>query len=99
MTQTKTMINRFKVKAIGLVAVVATTIVALSSFKADETSGLNVGDKAVAFSLKNIDGKTVSLSDYNKGAIVVFTCNHCPFAKKYEDRINALNKKYEKLGY
>ena len=30
---------------------------------------------------------------------MVFTCNHCPYAKKYEDRINALNKKYKKEGY
>ncbi|HEY0261673.1 MAG TPA: thioredoxin family protein [Chitinophagales bacterium] len=100
MNTNKNTFQRFKVKAIGAIAVVATTIISLSSFKTDEASkGLNVGDKAVAFSLKNVDGKTVSLSDYTKGAIVVFTCNHCPFAKKYEDRINALNKKYEKLGY
>jgi len=29
----------------------------------------------------------------------VFTCNHCPFAKKYEDRINDLAKKYKSKGY
>ncbi len=30
---------------------------------------------------------------------MVFTCNHCPYAVKYEDRIKALNEKYEKKGY
>jgi thiol-disulfide isomerase/thioredoxin len=43
----------------------------------------------------------VSLADYKdaKGFIVVFTCNHCPFAKKYEDRVVALDKKYKGKGY
>ncbi|MEZ4907728.1 MAG: hypothetical protein R2771_08865 [Saprospiraceae bacterium] len=42
----------------------------------------------------------VSMSDYPdaKGFIIVFTCNHCPFAVKYEDRINAIAKKYYDLG-
>ena len=41
------------------------------------------------------------MSDYKKakGFIVVFTCNHCPYAIKYEDRIIKLAKKYTKKGY
>lgn len=52
------------------------------------------------FSLKNVDGKYVSLSSFPnaKGFIVVFTCNHCPFAKLYPPRLNALNDKYGPLG-
>ena len=52
------------------------------------------------FKLKNVDGKIVSLSDYAdaKGFIILFTCNHCPFAKLYPKRLNALNEKYKKLG-
>jgi len=63
--------------------------------------GYKVGDKALDFKLKNIDEKMVSPLDYRdaKGYIVVFTCNYCPFAVKYEDRINDLNKKYAKSGY
>lgn len=63
--------------------------------------GYEVGDVAADFKLKNIDGKMVSLSDFKnaKGFIVVFTCNHCPYAKKYEDRIIELDKKYKGLGY
>ena len=51
-------------------------------------------------SLKNVDGKMVSFSDYPtaKGFIVIFTCNHCPFAKLYPKRLNDLNEKYTKLG-
>ena len=30
---------------------------------------------------------------------MVFTCNACPYAKAYEDRIIDLHKKYEPLGY
>ncbi|WP_415324889.1 thioredoxin family protein [Chryseobacterium sp. MMS23-Vi53] len=63
--------------------------------------GYEVGDEATDFKLKNVDGKMVSLSDFNsaKGFIVVFTCNHCPYAKKYEDRIIELDKKYKSQGY
>lgn len=63
--------------------------------------GYSVGDAATDFSLLNIDGKKVSLVDFSsaKGFIVIFTCNHCPFSKAYEDRIIALNEKYADLGY
>lgn len=60
-----------------------------------------IGQAAEDFSLKNVDGKMVSLSDYKNanGYIVVFTCNHCPFAQMYEKRIIELHKKYSKKGY
>ena len=63
-------------------------------------TGYSVGEYATDFKLKNIDGKTVSLSDYSnaKGFLVIFTCNSCPYAVAYEDRIIALDKKYSKLG-
>ena len=63
-------------------------------------AGLKPGDKAIAFSLKNVDETTVSLSDYNdqKGVILVFTCNPCPFAKAYEKRIIQLDQKYASQG-
>ena len=51
--------------------------------------GYKIGDTARDFSLKNIDGKMVSMKDVKnaKGFIVVFTCNHCPFAKAYESEV------------
>ena len=63
--------------------------------------GYEVGDKASDFKLENIDGKFVSLADYSdaKGFIVVFTCNGCPYAKAYQDRINELDKTYKSKGY
>ncbi|WP_116787370.1 thioredoxin family protein [Flavobacterium psychrotrophum] len=75
---------------------------ALTAFTADTpVAGYKVGDTAADFSLKNVDGKQVSLKDFKsaKGFIVVFTCNHCPYAQAYEDRIIALDKKYKSLGY
>ena len=60
-----------------------------------------ITEKTVAdFSLKNVDGRPLSLKDYPqaKGFIIVFTCNHCPFAKLYPPRLNELNKKYKDLG-
>src|SRR5246127_2779291 len=63
--------------------------------------GYKVGDKAADFKLKNVDGKMVSMADYKdaKGIIVVFTCNHCPFAKKYESRIMDLDKNFKSKGF
>jgi len=63
--------------------------------------GYKIGDTATDFKLKNVDTKMVSLSDYKdaKGYIVIFTCNHCPYAKAYENRIIALNHKYAPKGY
>jgi len=66
-----------------------------------EHKGYKVGDVATGFKLKNVDNKMVSLSDYAdaKGFIVIFTCNHCPYAKAYESRIIGLNHKYASQGY
>jgi peroxiredoxin len=60
-----------------------------------------VGDNAKDFSLKNVNGKMVSLANYPdaKGFIVVFTCNHCPYAKAYEQRIMDLDKNWKPKGY
>ena len=67
----------------------------------NQTGGYQVGDAVANFKLKNIDGRMISLSDFNssKGVIVIFTSNHCPFAKAYEDRIIALNNKYASQGF
>lgn len=66
-----------------------------------EDKGYKIGDLATDFSLENIDGNKVSLSDFTdaKGFIVIFTCNTCPYAVAYEDRVEALNKKYASKGY
>ena len=57
--------------------------------------------KIYDFTLANCHGTTTSLSSFNdaKGFIVVFTCNHCPFAKLYNQRIIDLQNKYSKIGF
>lgn len=99
--------KRFKIFTVALLA----GIVLLSFAKIAENhekdspqiiaQGYNIGDEATDFKLKNVDGKMVSLSDYKtaKGFIVIFTCNHCPYAKKYENRIIELDKMYKSKGY
>src|SRR5688572_255155 len=73
-------------------------VVALSSF---ENPPYEVGDSVADFKLKNVDGKMVSLSDYKdqKGAIVIFDCNTCPYSKAYNGRIIELNDKYATKGF
>lgn len=63
--------------------------------------GYKVGDKATDFKLLNVDGKMISMSELDeaKGVILIFTCNHCPYSKLYEDRIIALDRKYKFNGY
>lgn len=76
-------------------------IMALSFRMEPPVGGYKIGDVAQDFSLKNVKGKNVSLASLKnaKGYIVVFTCNHCPYAKAYEQRIIELNQKYAPLGY
>jgi len=73
----------------------------VTAFTTAPAKGYKVGDEATDFSLENIDGKMVSLSDYEnaKGFVVIFTCNTCPYSVAYEDRIIALDKKYKSKGY
>lgn len=63
--------------------------------------GYSVGDKAADFNLPAIDGSQVSMADYQdaKGFILIFTCNTCPYAQAYEDRIIALNDRFAPQGY
>lgn len=74
------------------------TLIGISSVIAD---GYDVGDYVSDFNLKSVNGEMVSLDDYNdaKGFIVIFTCNTCPYAQKYEQRIIELHEKFDKKGF
>ncbi|GAB3162759.1 thioredoxin family protein [Telluribacter humicola] len=67
----------------------------------DIPGGYMPGDTARDFQLKNVNGKMVSLANYEnaKGYIVIFTCNTCPYAAMYEERIIELHKKFADKGY
>jgi len=81
--------------------IILIALVALLCAGAPIKEGYEVGDTAVDFKLKNVDGKMVSLADYKnaKGFILIFDCNTCPYSKAYNERIIALNKKYSAAGY
>src|SRR5271154_4320190 len=61
---------------------------------------LALGAPAPNFELPGVDGKTHKLSDYAPSPIlvVVFTCNHCPIAQMYEQRIGQLAAVYKDKG-
>lgn len=84
-------------RIVGLAILLATSLVA-----GELPDGVKVGDLAPTFSLKNVDGRMVSLPGSlgsQQGAILVFTCNHCPYSVKYEDRIIALHNEFASKGY
>ncbi|WP_018617238.1 redoxin family protein [Segetibacter koreensis] len=80
-----------------------TSILAIKStfsYAAGEHKTLEIGAQAPDFKLKGIDGKMYSLSSFKNSNIlaIAFTCNHCPTAQAYEDRIIQLSKDYSKKG-
>lgn len=76
-------------------------LITLSAARAQEGRGYPLGSAVADFKLKNVDERVISLADYKaqKGIVVIFTCNHCPFSKAYEDRLIALDRKFAPLGY
>ena len=88
-------------KTLKSILLVSVFIIATAFTIIPVADGYKVGDTATDFKLKNVDGKMVSMSDYEnaKGFIVIFTCNHCPFSIAYEDRIIDLDKQYKDKGY
>src|SRR3989338_7900015 len=60
---------------------------------------LKNGQRVPDFSLRGVDGRMYSLSRYlDKIKVVIFTCNHCPYAKAYQDRIVAIQREFGPLG-
>ena len=66
----------------------------------DEHKTLAIGANAPNFSLPGMDGKTYTLASFKSSPIlvIIFTCNHCPTAQAYEDRVIQLTKDYKKKG-
>lgn len=85
----------------GFVAISA-CLVAESAFAWGKyNEKLSIGDKAPSFAkLPGVDGKTYSSADFAKAKVlvVVFTCNSCPYAVDYEDRLVAFDGKYREGG-
>ncbi len=67
----------------------------------NQTNGYQIGDVANDFSLKGTDDQDHSLAQMSdvKGYVVTFTCNHCPYAVMYEDRLIDFHNRYAAKGY
>jgi thiol-disulfide isomerase/thioredoxin len=91
------------VSAIGI-AMATVTVAAAASWAGESTGGLALGSKVPAAvaktKMKNVDGKMLSIADVSgkSGTLVVFTCNHCPFARAWEERIVELGNTYAGRG-
>ncbi len=61
---------------------------------------LPLGSQAPDFSLPNVDGKTVSLADFQgkAGLLVIFLCNHCPFVIHIRSQLAQFAKEYSAKG-
>jgi thiol-disulfide isomerase/thioredoxin len=83
-----------KIHTLALLAILA---IAVPAFAGEEIA---IGADAPKFSLLNAaDGKYVSFDPAkNKVSVVVFTCNHCPYAKAFEPRLIELAKQYTSKG-
>jgi peroxiredoxin len=77
-------------------AELATAMVALDS----EEDALERGDAAPDFELRGTDGETHTLDTFadNEALLLVFTCNHCPYAKAKFDELNALAEEYDDVA-
>lgn len=66
----------------------------------ESTDVLERGDAAPDFDLQGTDGEAHSLADFatNEAVLVVFTCNHCPYAQAKFDELNALAAEYEEVA-
>jgi peroxiredoxin len=75
-------------------------LAAASYALAGDPLAIGAGIPSSDVKMQNVDGKDVTLAQVQKpaGTLVVFTCNHCPFAKAWESRIVALGNEYSAKG-
>src|ERR1700678_34597 len=75
-------------------------LVSLSAMAAENHPILPIGSPAPDFALPGTDGQIHKLSDYASSPILIvaFTCNHCPIAQMYEQRIEKLAADYKDRG-
>jgi len=63
------------------------------------TATLKIGSIVPDFKLRGVDGNEYSLYDnIKKGAVVIFSCNHCPYVQAYEDRIKKIQEEFGSRG-
>ncbi len=92
------MITRFP-DLFAFIVIASTPLFAAVEAAADERRPLAIGAPLPEFALPGIDDKVHRSADYDKDVLaVIFTCNHCPTAQAYEERLKALVKEYGPKG-
>ena len=83
-----------------LTLLLAFTFLEAAAFADDVPPTLKLGSAAPDFTLPGVDGRDWSLRDFSdsKLLLVIFTCNHCPTAQYYEERIKTLVRDYRERG-
>src|SRR4051812_4695729 len=85
-----------------MLALLIVSLVAASALAADmaKVETLALGAAAPDFKLPGVDGRDWSLADFrdSKALVVVFTCNHCPTAQAYEERLKKIAADYQSKG-
>lgn len=78
------------------------TTLALAASIQISSAGLGIGDPIsdTDVKMKSVDGRMVSIGDAKgeKGTLVIFTCNHCPFVVAWQERMVELSNTYQKKG-
>lgn len=89
-----------KLSGLCMLVVFAALLSATRKPVAEDPVTLAIGTKAPDFKLPGVDGKTYTLASFSKAKllVIVFTCNHCPTAQAYEDRVMQLAKDYSSKG-
>ena len=66
----------------------------------ESASELEAGDAAPDFELEGVDGETYTLESFadKTALLVVFTCNHCPYAQAKFDLLNELAAEYDDVA-
>jgi thiol-disulfide isomerase/thioredoxin len=87
-------------RQILIILILAVSFRAFTQEAHPEPKTLEPGSKAPDFSLLGVDGKKYSLNDFEnaKVLVVVFSCNHCPTAQAYEERIISIANDYKPKG-
>jgi len=88
--------NHYGMKTYLLLLLTLLYTLSLPAQSHPEPVTLSIGAPAPAFSLKGTDGKTYTLNSFADAKVlaVIFSCNHCPTAQAYEERIKQLVKDY-----
>jgi thiol-disulfide isomerase/thioredoxin len=80
--------------------IISFSLIGFSQTTGQEPNTLEIGSKAPDFNLRGVEGKIYNLKNFEKSSVlvIIFSCNHCPTAQAYEDRIISLDKDYKSKG-